>query len=80
MLQVWLLVALLPVTVAVDNPVTKDEETRVRALLKKGVMGLGRRGAPLMGGCVRLGFHDCVGGCDGCVIVDNPSNAGKYLL
>eukprot|EP00594_Rhizosolenia_setigera_P004248 CAMPEP_0178939192 /NCGR_PEP_ID=MMETSP0789-20121207/67_1 /TAXON_ID=3005 /ORGANISM="Rhizosolenia setigera, Strain CCMP 1694" /LENGTH=326 /DNA_ID=CAMNT_0020617993 /DNA_START=1075 /DNA_END=2052 /DNA_ORIENTATION=- len=25
---------------------------------------------------VRLGFHDCVGGCDGCVNMDNGDNAG----
>lgn len=25
---------------------------------------------------VRLGFHDCVGGCDGCVDLGNPDNAG----
>jgi hypothetical protein len=25
---------------------------------------------------VRLGFHDCVGGCDGCVDMSNPDNAG----
>merc|ERR1712013_849355 len=25
---------------------------------------------------VRLAFHDCVGGCDGCLNVNNPDNAG----
>lgn len=25
---------------------------------------------------VRLSFHDCVGGCDGCINIGNPSNAG----
>merc|ERR1711935_120359 len=25
---------------------------------------------------VRLSFHDCVGGCDGCINIDNDSNAG----
>ena len=25
---------------------------------------------------IRIGFHDCVGGCDGCLNVDNDSNAG----
>jgi hypothetical protein len=24
----------------------------------------------------RLGFHDCVGGCDGCVNMTNPNNQG----
>ena len=23
-----------------------------------------------------MGFHDCVGGCDGCVDMNNPDNAG----
>ena len=25
---------------------------------------------------VRLSFHDCVGGCDGCVNIENDSNNG----
>jgi len=25
---------------------------------------------------IRMGFHDCVGGCDGCINMDNPDNAG----
>ena len=25
---------------------------------------------------VRLTFHDCVGGCDGCLNVNDPDNAG----
>jgi hypothetical protein len=28
---------------------------------------------------VRLGFHDCVGGCDGCVDLTNPENAGLSI-
>jgi hypothetical protein len=28
---------------------------------------------------VRLGFHDCVGGCDGCVDMNNPANSGLHL-
>ncbi|XP_065657823.1 putative ascorbate peroxidase [Hydra vulgaris] len=33
---------------------------------------------PLIAGCVRLAFHDCVGdgGCDGCIDHTNPDNAG----
>ncbi|KAF6034678.1 APX2 [Bugula neritina] len=27
-------------------------------------------------GFIRLAFHDCVGGCDGCLNIRNPSNAG----
>jgi hypothetical protein len=29
-----------------------------------------------MCGSICIGFHDCVGGCDGCVNQDNPDNAG----
>jgi Peroxidase len=25
---------------------------------------------------IRLNFHDCVGGCDGCVNLNDPSNVG----
>ena len=33
-------------------------------------------GRTLMAKMIRIGFHDCVGGCDGCLNVDNDSNAG----
>ena len=29
--------------------------------------------------CVRIAFHDCVGGCDGCINRANPGNAGPML-
>ena len=29
---------------------------------------------------LRLTFHDCVGGCDGCLNVDDPDNAGLESL
>ena len=28
---------------------------------------------------LRLAFHDCVGGCDGCVDLQNPENNGLEL-
>ena len=32
----------------------------------------------LLGGFIRLAFHDCVGNhCDGCINNDHPDNAGK---
>jgi len=36
---------------------------------------------PLLANCVRLAFHYCVGdsGCDGCIDVNDPSNAGLEL-
>jgi hypothetical protein len=36
-------------------------------------------GNPLRAKFVRLGFHDCVGGCDGCVNLSNPDNNGLEL-
>ena len=27
-------------------------------------------------GCLRLAFHDCVGGCDGCINFGNAANGG----
>ena len=32
--------------------------------------------APSKPAMVRLTFHDCVGGCDGCLNVNDPDNAG----
>ena len=29
---------------------------------------------------LRLTFHDCVGGCDGCINVNDPDNAGLGTL
>ena len=26
------------------------------------------------------GFHDCIGGCDGCLNFDNPDNAGLAVI
>ncbi|CAH1789719.1 unnamed protein product, partial [Owenia fusiformis] len=31
---------------------------------------------PRIAGFVRLAFHDCVGGCDGCIDLENGDNAG----
>ena len=35
-----------------------------------------KEGADLVPPTVRLAFHDCVGGCDGCVDLGNPDNNG----
>jgi len=34
---------------------------------------------PAIGRTVRLAFHDCVGGCDGCINENDPDNAGPML-
>ena len=36
--------------------------------------------APAKPAMVRLTFHDCVGGCDGCLNVNDPDNAGLENL
>ena len=28
-------------------------------------------------GFIRLAFHDCIGGCNGCIDLLNPSNKGN---
>ncbi len=36
---------------------------------------------PLIAGLVRLSFHDCLGGCDGCLNLErNPDNAGLWRI
>ena len=51
------------------------------ALTSNDLTNIGRKLGPVVRGtnmptAVRLAFHDCVGGCDGCLNTDNPDNAG----
>ncbi|CAH1784079.1 unnamed protein product [Owenia fusiformis] len=57
---------------------TPDQVIEMRAALEQHIEGLTGPGGdhPRIGGLVRLAFHDCVGGCDGCVNLANPDNAG----
>jgi hypothetical protein len=55
-------------TLRVDEAAVAAAESDIRDLL--------RRDQPLGPKFVRLGFHDCVGGCDGCVDLRNPDNGG----
>jgi hypothetical protein len=57
-------------TLRVDEAVAAAESD-IRDLL--------RQDQPLGPKFVRLGFHDCVGGCDGCVDLRNPDNGGLDL-
>jgi len=51
----------------------KDDINYVRAQVSKLIKDSERELIPKF---LRLGFHDCVGGCDGCVDMTNPDNAG----
>lgn len=43
---------------------------------KADILALARSDNRLKAKFLRLGFHDCVGGCDGCVNMNNPDNKG----
>ncbi|KAL3810433.1 hypothetical protein ACHAXA_006580, partial [Cyclostephanos tholiformis] len=51
----------------------KDDINNVRAEVSKLIMDSDRA---LLAGFLRMGFHDCVGGCDGCLDMTNPDNKG----
>ncbi len=55
-------------------------ETRVRDLIINAVSpDVGDSGEFLIAMMVRLGFHDCVGGCDGCINLNNADNNGLAI-
>jgi len=56
----------------------KSAERAIRAA-KKDILCILQLNGRLGPKFVRLGFHDCVGGCDGCVNLSNPANAGLDL-
>jgi len=45
----------------------------------KDIVDLVRRRAGLAAKLLRLGVHDCVGGCDGCMDMANPDNKGLEM-
>jgi len=53
------------------SALTTDEISTIRTKLEREVI----RGS-MVPTALRLSFHDCVGGCNGCLNVDNPSNGG----
>ena len=74
---VWL-AATLPFTVGTDTSTgmtTAEALSAARSDIESLIVGRegNERLAPLF---LRLGFHDCVGGCDGCVDLTNPDNNG----
>lgn len=62
-----------------DGPVTDDDPNlpinAASAAIRQAIRDFGRNGA-LRAKFVRLGFHDCVGGCDGCIDLGNIDNFG----
>lgn len=59
--------------VLAENSTEVDE---VLAMAKRSIEDLIKSRPNLSPKYVRLGFHDCVGGCDGCVDLSNPDNFG----
>lgn len=57
-----------------EDPVTDAEVQTVRRAIETLIESERRTNFPAK--FVRLGFHDCIGGCDGCVDMSDPENAG----
>ena len=57
-----------------------DEERRLASdnisMAKEAIEQILQTDKQLAASFVRLGFHDCVGGCDGCLDLSNPDNNG----
>merc|ERR1719466_420080 len=53
------------------SALTTDEASTIRTKLERNVV----RGS-MVPTALRLSFHDCVGGCNGCLNVENDDNAG----
>lgn len=65
----------------VFQPLKQSDLLRAKALLRWLVNNRTENGTHTFNaGFIRLAFHDCVGGCDGCLNLRNPSNAGMSLF
>ncbi|XP_012562011.1 putative ascorbate peroxidase isoform X1 [Hydra vulgaris] len=76
LLLTWLLVCIVETKCIIPSKTTfKNALTDLFQLIESSRKG---NDLPLIAGCVRLAFHDCVGdgGCDGCIDHTNPDNAG----
>jgi len=70
-MRTYIILAFLSLSCIFDvNGLTTNELTSLDNALRTVVRG------PAVATTVRLAFHDCVGGCNGCLNVDNPDNAG----
>mmetsp|Transcript_45730 Transcript_45730/g.51167 ORF Transcript_45730/g.51167 Transcript_45730/m.51167 type:complete len:684 (-) Transcript_45730:491-2542(-) len=70
----------LPTPVSDSSPesalVVSDAMISVIQEARNLIMDLIRADGDLVGKFIRLSFHDCIGGCNGCVDMGNPDNAG----
>ena len=63
------------------EPLKRSDELRAKALLKWLINNRTENNTKTFNaGFIRLSFHDCVGGCDGCLNLNNPSNAGMFII
>ncbi|XP_067942261.1 uncharacterized protein [Watersipora subatra] len=59
------------------EPLKRSEMLRAQSLLRWLINNRTENNTKTFNaGFIRLAFHDCVGGCDGCLNLRNPSNAG----
>lgn len=60
------------------EPLKRSDYLWAKAMLKWLITNRTENGTMTFNaGFIRLLFHDCVGGCDGCVNLLNPGNNGK---
>lgn len=60
-------------------PPASDGMVNVIANARRDIERLIAQTPLLLGKFLRLIFHDCVGGCDGCIDMSNPDNAGLQI-
>eukprot|EP00091_Calanus_sinicus_P024255 TRINITY_DN8594_c0_g1_i2.p1 TRINITY_DN8594_c0_g1~~TRINITY_DN8594_c0_g1_i2.p1 ORF type:complete len:297 (+),score=71.46 TRINITY_DN8594_c0_g1_i2:81-893(+) len=68
----WILGFLLPALTLGANGYSSLSQDQVDHIIAKSSKALGHAKPA----AVRLTFHDCVGGCNGCLNVENPDNKG----
>lgn len=73
-LSAVVLVSIFSMTSAVNQRVVDNARAAIFQVIKAGAQS--PSSVNLHAKFVRLAFHDCVGGCDGCVDMSNPDNAG----
>lgn len=63
----------------VYDPLKQSEFLKAKAMLRWLINNRTENNTQVFNaGFIRLAFHDCVGGCDGCINMQNPGNVGEY--